>query len=205
MMILVGYWGSPFARRVGVTLKLLGVPFELRTTAPSTHGPALRRVNPVGRVPALILEDGEVLIDSAMILDHLDELAGPARALTPARGAERRRVNRLVALALGACEKYVASYYEVSKRPPEKLHQPWRDHLDGQVATALAALDAEAAGANPWFLGERLTQADVTTACAVLSMRFDMPELAPQGRYPRLERLVDRADALQAFRDTVPA
>lgn len=203
-MILVGYWGSPFARRVGVTMKLLGIPFELRATAPSTHGPALRQVNPVGRVPALILADGEVLIDSAMILDHIDEIAGPDRALTPPRGPERRRCNRLVALALGACEKYVASYYEGSKRPPEKLHQPWRDHLDGQVATALAALEAEAVSAAPWFLGARLTQADVTTACAVLSMRFDMPELVPPGRYPHLDRLVDRAGALPAFKETQP-
>lgn len=203
MMILVGYWGSPFARRVGVAMKLLGMPFELRATAPSTHGPALRRVNPVGRVPALILDDGEVLIDSAMILDYLDEAAGD-RALTPPRGPERRRCNRVVALALGACEKYVATYYEGSKRPPEKLHQPWRDHLDGQVATALAALEAEAAGAAPWFLGARLTQADITTACAVLSMRFDMPVLAPPGRYPHLDALVDRADALAAFRETAP-
>lgn len=203
-MILVGYWGSPFARRVGVTMKLLGLPFEHRRTAPSTHGPELRQVNPVGRVPALILEDGEVLIDSAMILDYLDEIAGPERALTPPRGAERRRCNRLVALALGACEKYVASYYEESKRPPEKLHQPWRDHLDGQVATALSALEAEAATAAPWFLGPRLTQADITTACTVLSMRFDMPALALPGRYPMLDRLVDRADAMPAFQETRP-
>jgi glutathione S-transferase len=118
MMIQIGYWGSPFARRVGVTMKLLGMPFALRATAPSTHGPALRQMNPVGRVPALVLDDGEVLIDSAMILDHLDELVGPDRALTPPGGPARRRCNRLVALALGACEKYVASYYEASKRPP---------------------------------------------------------------------------------------
>lgn len=203
-MILVGYWGSPYARRVGVTMKLLGVPFELRATTPSTHGPALRQVNPVGRVPALILDDGEVLIDSAMILDHLDELAGSDRALTPPRGPERRRCNRLVALALGACEKYVASYYEGSKRPPEKLHQPWRDHLDGQVGTALAALEAEAAAAAPWLFGPHLTQADITTACAVLSMRFDMPALVPAGRYPMLDRLVDRADALPVFQETRP-
>jgi len=118
MMIQIGYWGSPFARRVGVTMKLLGMPFALRATAPSTHGPALRQMNPVGRVPALVLDDGEVLIDSAMILDHLDELVGPDRALTPPGGPARRRCNRLVALALGACGKYVASYYEASKRPP---------------------------------------------------------------------------------------
>jgi glutathione S-transferase len=152
----------------------------------------------------LILDDGEVLIDSAAILDYLDELAGPDRALTPPRGPERRRCNRLVALAMGACEKYVASYYEASKRPPEKLHQPWRDHLDGQVATALAALEAEAATAAPWFLGPRLTQADITAACAVLSMRFDMPALVPAGRYAALDRLLDRADALPAFAQTRP-
>ncbi|MCC6469536.1 MAG: glutathione S-transferase family protein [Alphaproteobacteria bacterium] len=202
-MILVGYWSSPFARRVGVTMKLLDIPFEHRPWA-SSHGAALRAVNPVGRVPALILDDGETLIDSTMILDYVDELAGPERALTSPRGPARRRVNRLVALAVGACEKYVAAYYERSKRPAEKVHQPWLDQLEGQVATALQALDAEAALAAPWLLGERVTQADVTTACAVLSMRYDLAHLVPPGRYPNLDALVDRADALPAFRETVP-
>jgi glutathione S-transferase len=204
-LTLIGYWESPFARRVGVTLKLLDIPFEHRALATATHGAELRRVNPVGRVPALILADGEVLIDSAMILDHIDELAGPERALTPPGGAERRRVNYLVALALGACEKYVAAYYETAKRPAEKVHKPWLDHLEGQVDTALKALDAEAAAAAPWFLGERLTQADVTAACTVLSIRLDFAHLAPEGRYPHLDRIVGRADALPAFRETSPS
>lgn len=204
-MILIGYWESPFARRVGVTLKLLGIPFEHRGWGSATHGAELRRINPVGRVPALILADEEVLIDSAMILDYLDELAGPGRALTPSVGIERRRVNRLVAIALGACEKYVAAYYEHSKRPPEKHHQPWIDHLEGQVATALAELDRAAEGAAPWFLGDRLTQADVTAACTVLSIRHDYPHLAPPGRYKALDRIVAAAEALPAFAETRPA
>lgn len=202
--VLVGYWESPFARRVGVTLKLLGMPFEHRALATVRDAEELRRINPVGRVPALILADGEVLIDSAMILDHIDELAGPDLALTPPGGPERRRVNRLVALALGACEKYVAAYYETAKRPPGKLHRPWLDHLEGQAATALAALEDEARSAAPWFMGARLTQADVTLACTVLSMRLDFPHLAPEGRYPRLDAIVARADALPAFRETRP-
>ena len=117
LMILVGRYLSPFVRRVGVSLNQLGLPFERKILSTATDKAAIEAYNPVGRVPALVLDDGEVLIDSAAILDYLDELAGPAKALTPPHGVERRQVMKIVAVALGTLEKAVGAAYEMSRRP----------------------------------------------------------------------------------------
>jgi glutathione S-transferase len=109
-------------------------------------------------------------------------------------------VLRLVALAQGASEKYVAAYYERHQRPESHVWLPWLERLEGQVASALSAL--EAAAQRPWLLGEDLTHADVALACGVLAMRADMPHLAPEGRFPRLDAVVRRAEGLAAFAGT---
>src|SRR5689334_2786142 len=161
---LIGRNLSPFVRRVATTLHLLDIPFEQIHLATATDGPRIRAYNPLGRVPSLVLDDGSVLIDSTAILDHLDEVAGPGRALLPAHGLERRQALKLIALAMGTLEKAVIAVAERTRRPPEKLHQPWLDFIEGQVSAGLDALDT-AAGPG-WLLGERLTQADVTVAVA---------------------------------------
>jgi glutathione S-transferase len=80
----------------------------------------VRAGNPLGRIPALVLECGETLVDSAAIIDHLDEAFGRERALTPAAGAERRAVLRVAALMMGACDKLLAAAYERNRKPPER-------------------------------------------------------------------------------------
>ena len=87
---LIGHYDSPFVRRVGISLHILGMPFERQLLSVFSNADELRSYNPVGRVPALVLDDGEVLIDSAAILDHLDEVVGPQRALMPGSGKARR-------------------------------------------------------------------------------------------------------------------
>src|SRR5215472_4738324 len=98
-MILVGQYDSPFVRRVAISLGVLGLACERDTRSVFSDFDAMRRINPLGRIPSLVLDGGEVLIDSAAILDWLDETAGPARALLPRAGPERRRALRLIALA----------------------------------------------------------------------------------------------------------
>jgi glutathione S-transferase len=108
-MVLYGRYASPFVRRVGVTLRLYGVGYRHVPLMPFGPDKAeLAKFNPIARVPALQLASGEMLIDSAAILDHLDQAAGPLASLTPATGAARRHVLRLLAVALGANEKLVA-------------------------------------------------------------------------------------------------
>jgi glutathione S-transferase len=146
-MILVGRYRSPFVPRalraqyfcrresaggrVAASMKIYGIPYERRALSTVTDGAAIRAVNPLGRVPALILDQGETLIESGTILDYLDERAGPDRALVPARGAERREVMRLVACATGAAEKAVALVYEIQRRPEQLIYPEWAEKLQG--------------------------------------------------------------------------
>jgi glutathione S-transferase len=116
-MILVGQYDSPFVRRVAVSLRVLGYAYEHDTRSVFADFAAMRRVNQLGRIPSLVLDDGETLIDSAAILDWLDQSVGPGRALVPAAGPERRRALRRIALATGAVDKVGAAIYERLIRP----------------------------------------------------------------------------------------
>ncbi len=199
-MRLVGYYASPFARRVGITLHLYGMPFD-HDPLDTGNLAALEPLSPLGRVPALVLDDGSVMTDSSAIIDHLDELAGD-RALTPRSGPARRQVMALTALALATAEKYVASYYETHRRPATHIWHPWLDRLNLQIRQGLSALEAQLDG--PYLTGATLTQADVTAIAALDGIRLDMPDLAPPADFPKLYELRDRTAALDAFRLTPP-
>ena len=167
-MILVGQYDSPFVRRVAISMHLLGVPFTRNTISVFGNAEEMRRINPLGRIPSLMLDDGEIILDSIAILDHLDDVAGSARALMPASGAERRKAWQIVSLASGAIEKAGAVVYERVLRPADKQFEPWVERCALQRDTALAAL--EALPQSPWLLGARMTQADITVACLMLSL-----------------------------------
>jgi len=202
MMKLIGAYDSPFVRRVAVTMNLYGMPFKHVPLSTVADLPAVEAVSPLGRIPALVLDDGEALVDSSAIIDFLDERAGAAKALTPAGGERRRRVNAIIAIALGVADKYVAAYYETHKRPESHVWKPWLDRLEQQARQVLDALEARCAG--PWMTGGEMTQADVTTVAVIDTIRFDMGHLAPVGAHPKLDDLVRRAMARQAFATTAP-
>lgn len=200
-MLLIGMFDSPFVRRVAVSMRLLDIPFEHRNWSVGENAAEIRRYNPLGRVPALVLDSGEVLIDSAAILDYLDELAGPERALLPRSGELRRTGLRLMAIAIGAAEKAVAQLYEVAFRPADKRHPPWVARCREQMENALAELDRACASLAPnaWLLGAQLSQPDITVACAYTLMfegvGFDA------SRYPALAAHVARCEARPDFRE----
>ncbi|MFQ5764567.1 MAG: glutathione S-transferase family protein [Rhodospirillales bacterium] len=196
-MILIGQMDSPFARRVAVTLNHYRLAFERRALSVFADQADVRGINPLGRVPALVLDSGETLIDSQMILDHLDEVAGPERALTPASGPDRRRVLRVVAVALGVAEKVVALNVETKRRASGTTDPRVVERFEGQAASALQWLDG--IEPDPWFLGERLTQADVTATATLTHLAERRPEMFPADRYPALAALRTRAEALPAF------
>lgn len=117
-MILVGQYDSPVTRRIAIALHHYGIRFTRDTRSIFGDAAAVGKISPLVRIPALVLDDGEVLIDSAAILDHLDEQAGEA-ALIPASGPVRRRVLQTTALAQGTLEKVAAVVYERHFHPPE--------------------------------------------------------------------------------------
>ncbi|MCB1744944.1 MAG: glutathione S-transferase family protein [Gammaproteobacteria bacterium] len=202
-MQLIGRYLSPFVRRTAATLNLYGIPFE---SLPLQHtgddAPTLRKSNPVGRVPALILDDGEVLIDSAAIIDYLDRKVGAARALTPADGADRTAVMRLTSVALGAVEKAIATAYEIRFRPEDKRHQPWVDRCAEQSRGGFEYLESQLQG--DWFVGGKMSQADVTTAICWQFVGKATPKIKAAVNAPKLDALVERMMKLPAYSSTLP-
>jgi glutathione S-transferase len=198
-MILVGQYSSPFVRRVAVSLRVLGFPYEHDTRSVFRDFDSMRQTNPVGRIPSLVLDDGEVLIDSAAILDWLDETVGTARALVPRGGSERRRALRLIALATGAIDKTVACAYERIVRPEQWRWQEWIARGRKQAEGGIMALAAE-----PWPATTALDQAQITTACMIRYAKLADPELLPGGRYPSLESLSQRCEDRPEFQATCP-
>jgi glutathione S-transferase len=200
-MILIGMFDSPFVRRVAVSMNLLQVPFEHRNWSVGKDFELIRQFNPLGRVPALVQTDGETLIESAAILDFLDENAPGGRALLPQSGEARREALRIMAIAVGGAEKAVAQLYETAFRPPEKRYRPWVERCHTQMHAALAELDrlCQVRGGE-WLIGNRITQADVTAACVYtfLSEALDINRDAVM--YPALSAVAARCEALPEFR-----
>jgi glutathione S-transferase len=162
----------------------------------------VRAANPLGRIPALVLDSGETLVDSAAIVDHLDEVVGRERALTPRSGAERRAVLRVAALMMGACDKGLHAAYERNHHPPEKVHQPWIDDCTAQMTQALAAVEAMATPGQDYLLLGRLTQADITAFIAERLARGLKVDTA--ARTPRLHAHCRKLLEQEAFRSTEP-
>ena len=202
MMMLIGVNRSPYTRRVAITLKAYGVPFEQQSLSGFVNRAEVRASNPLGRIPALVLDNGETLIDSGAIVDHLDETYGRDRALTPASGADRRAVLKVAALMMGACDKALQAAYARNHTPPEKVHQPWIDDCNAQAMSALAAVDAMIEPAPSYLMLGRLTQADITAFVAERLARGI--GLDTEGRAPRLRALTRKLLEEIPFSSTEP-
>ena len=196
-MILVGHNGSPFVRRVAISMHLLEIPFEQEPLSAIRHSEQVRAYNPLARIPALKLADGEVLVDSNVILDHLDQIAGPERALVPPAEPARRRVMGIIGLALGVMEKSLACFIERKLRADGTLDSDLLGRFLGQVRGGLEALEDRAG--DGWMCEGKLTQADVSTVTALGFLKLSWPEQLPDGSFPRLEALSARAHDLPAF------
>lgn len=205
-MLLVGQLDSPFVRRVAVSMNLLRIPFERSTLSVFKNADDTRAFNPLVRAPNLVLDSGEVLIDSSAIIDYLDEQVGPERALIPPAGTERRLCLRLISFALGAAEKAAQIVYERGQRPADKVFANWIERCHSQINGALATLEKE--HLSPWLLGPTLTQADVTVGCMLGYLGLARPllevDFPDSARFPTLTRLSEACEALPAFRDAYP-
>ncbi|MBV8193198.1 MAG: glutathione S-transferase family protein [Alphaproteobacteria bacterium] len=199
-MILVGQYDSPYTRRVAVSLGLLGFPFEHDARSVFADFDSMRTTNPLGRVPSLVLPDGTTLIDSAAILDWLDQQVGVERALLPPGGPARQQALQRMALATGTIDKVMAAAYERLIRPGAYRWPDWIKRCRTQAEGGLAAL-----AALRWPGDASLGQAWITTACMVGYVRLADPDLLPPGRYPSLDAVSERCEALPAFQAAYPA
>lgn len=201
-MNLIGQYDSPFVRRVALALRFYGLPFE--HTPWSTFGDAekIALYNPLMRVPTLVLDEGEVLIESTAILDYLDEISGPSRALIPDCGHVRREVLHICALATGLADKAVSLLYERVLRGEESKR--WVERCRSQIAGVLAVLEEDRARHKTryWF-GDNITHADIAVACVIRFTREAHAGLFDAARYPALDRHAETCEALQPFQDIV--
>ena len=199
-MLLIGQFDSPFVRRVGIALRLYGLPYEHRPWSTFGDADKILPYNPLRRVPTLVLDDGEALIESGAILDHLDEVAGPAIALVARSGPERRRALKVCALAMGLADKAVSLFYERTFHP--QASQLWIDRCRAQIGDVLAALEASrAAGSSSWWLGRDIGHADIAVACALRFARDAHPDLVDLAAFPALAAHAARCEALPVFQE----
>jgi glutathione S-transferase len=202
-MLLIGVNRSPYTRRVAITLAAHGVTYGQRCLSGFGNREEVRRHNPLGRIPALVLDDGEILVDSGAIVDFLDERYGGDRPTVPKAGAERRAVLKVAAIMTGACDKGLQAAYHRNHTPVEKLHQPWVDDCMAQVRSALAAVEAMVDPAAPYLMLGRLTQADITAFVAERLARFGL-NVDTAIEMPRLHAHTRRLAEEPAFRTTEP-
>ena len=201
-MKLIGMLDSPYVRRVAVSMKLMGLPFEHESISVFRTYDEFKAINPVVKAPSFICDDGSVLMDSTLILDYLESIAPAKRRLMPAEVEARKEALRLIGLAMAGCEKCVSLLYERDKRPAEKQHQPWLDRVTEQANAAFAELERTAAKADPWLQGKSFNAADVAVACAWrFAQYYDSAEI-PAARYPALVAYSARAEALPEFAST---
>ena len=201
-MFLIGQYDSPFVRRVAIALRLYGIAFEHRPWSTFGDAEKIAPYNPLRRVPTLVLDNGEALIESTAILDHLDEIVGDAKAMIAASGAERRRHLRLCALATGLGDKAVSLVYErVLRKEQLKL---WVERCEAQISGVLAVLEQERATATPPYLyGERIGHSDVALACVLRFTSEAHPQLFDASRYPALAAHAARCESLPPFQEIV--
>ena len=198
-MRLIGMLDSPYVRRVAISLRLLDLPFTHDQVSVFRQFDAFAAINPVVKAPTLVTDDGTVLMDSSLILEHIERLGAPA-TLAPSTLAAHARAQRIVGLALAAADKSVQIEYERKLRPAEKQHQPWLDRVAGQLAAAYKLLEAEIGAEAPWLFGDRPLQADITSAVAFRFTSEIVPDAVDLAAYPRLAALSAKAETTDAFR-----
>jgi len=196
---LIGMLDSPYVRRVAISLQLLGVRFEHRSLSVFRTFAQFQQINPVVKAPSLVCDDGEVLMDSTLILEYAEALAAPRKSLMPADVRELQHTLHMIGLSLAACEKNVQIIYERNVRPAEKLHQPWVDRVTGQLLAAYAVLESEVQRAPLAVTSATITQAGVTAAVTWHFTQMTVPEVVPAGNYPTLAKLSSRAELLPEF------
>ncbi len=199
-MKLIGLLDSPFVRRVAISLQALGLRFEHEPVSVFRGYAAFERINPVVRAPTLVCDDGEVLMDSTLILEYAQALARPRGLMMPADVPALQHALRAIGLALAACDKTAQIVYERGLRPPEKLHAPWIERVTAQLRAAYGALEAEVACWPPALARGAMSQAGICAAVAWYFTQQMLPDTVDAAAHPALVALSAQAEALPEFR-----
>lgn len=198
-MKLIGMLDSPYVRRVAISLQLLGLEFEHESLSVFRTFDEFKKINPVVKAPTLVCDDGEVLMDSTLLLQYAETLARP-RTLLPTNPKELQHELHLTGFALAATDKSVQIIYERQLRPADKQHAPWLERVTGQVLAAYSQLERELAkGALP-VSSATLRQSGVTLAVAWEFTQMMIGDIVPVQRFPLLAAFSAAAEALPEFK-----
>ncbi len=201
-MKLLGSLASPYVRKVRVVLaeKKLDCQFELENVWAADT--TIQAVNPLGKVPCLIMDDGNSMIDSRVMVEYLDTLT-PVCKLLPPNGRDRADVKCWEALADGVLDAAILVRLERTQRPAELQSEAWVERQMRKVALGLASM-AQRLGESPFCAGNHYTLADVAVGCALGWLSFRFPEIAWRDDHPNLAKLLDKLSERQSFKDTLP-
>ena len=197
-MKLIGMLDSPYVRRVAISLQLLDLPFEHQSLSVFRTYDEFRRINPVVKAPTLLCDDGTVLMDSTLILQYAEALAG--RSLLPSEPKALQQALRVTGLALAACEKSVQIFYEHMLRPEEKRHGPWLERVTAQLLEAYGALEHELVERPIEASAPAMGLAGITTAVTWQFTLLTVPGVVPPDRHPALVDFSVKAESLAEFK-----
>jgi len=204
-MKLIGSTSSPYVRKVRVVMAEKKLDYQFVEEDVWGAETTIMQSNPLGKVPCLVMEGGEALFDSRVIVEYLDTLS-PVGKLIPAVGRERAEVKTWEALADGVLDALVLARLEAhwSGRPKAQRCQTWIDRQVGKAQASLKAM-SQGLGEKPFCAGIYLSLADIAVGCALGYLDFRFPEIDWRTTYPNLARLQDKLMQRPSFADSVPA
>ena len=200
-MKLFGTLTSPYVRKVRVVLAEKKLDYRFIVKDISTPNPRIQEVNPLGKVPCLVMDDGYALYDSRVIVEYLDAMS-PVGKLIPVNGRERVEVKCWEALADGVMDAAVLARLE-SKRPSGQQSADWMQNQMGKIESGLLAMSNNL-GDKVFCNGNQYSLADAAVGCALGWIDFRYPDIPWRDFYPNLAKLYDKLAARPSFQDTVP-
>ena len=201
-MKLIGSLTSPYVRKVRIVFSEKKVDVDLELENVWAADTKIAASNPLGKVPCLILDDGEALYDSRVIAEYADGLS-PVSKLIPADNRERASVKTWEALADGVMDAGILARLERTWRPADVQSSAWVDRQMGKIANSLRQM-SERLGGNAWCHGNQMTLADVAVGCALGYLLFRFPDIQWQAQYPNLDRLYQKLLQRPSFAETEP-
>ena len=201
-MKLIGSLTSPYVRKVRVVMAEKKLDYQL-VIEDVWGSDAMLKSNPLGKVPCLVMEGGEAVFDSRVIVEYVDTLS-PVGKLIPPSGRERVEVRTWEALADGMCDALLLARMEATWGPREGARCPaWIDRQMSRVTSTLLAMSA-GLGDKTWCNGNHFTLADVAVGCALDYLSFRFGHVDWRAAHANLARLAEKLQARQSFIDTAP-
>jgi len=200
-MKLIGTHTSPFVRKVRIVLAEKKIDYEFAIDSPWLGDSQVHNVNPLGKIPVLVLDDETPLFDSRVIVEHIDNVT-PNNKLFPAPNRERTDVKRWEALADGICDAAVSAFLE-GKRPDSQQSFDWIARQHGKIARSLEFM-AEELGEKSYCQGTHISLADIAVGTALGYLCFRFPHVGWQETHPNLAKLYAKLMLRPSFADTVP-